>query len=160
MYEAYTILVWPLLVAIGCLAIYKANWALLRCVVVTGAAEITIGVWADYFSPKVWEGQPSHWFLAIYIVSVIALTIRPSGKLCSIMAGISIWGVVLSALHFSFHWTKETDALYFQSNLFLGWLTLIVIAGGSTGERGRRFILGIMRGASRMANPAHNAGLA
>lgn len=160
MYGLYIILCWYAFVVFGTIAIYKHNWALLRCVSVMASGQAFVDIWAAWFMPVVWNGQPSEMLLGIYLASAWALSIRPSGKLCSIMASLCLWGVAFSAMHAAFNWTNATDSLYFNMNLTIGWLSLFVLAGGATGERGRRFLSRLLRGGSGLADSADKKGLA
>ena len=160
MYDAYALLCWPAFLAFAGIALINGNWALLRCVLIMAAGQGVVDIWACYFVPKVWQGQPSALLLGVYLASAWGLSIRPSGKLCSIMAALCLWGVAFSAMHAVFNWTNATDSLYFNMNLTIGWLSLFVLAGGATGERGRRFFSRLMRGGSGLADSADKKGLA
>lgn len=160
MYAAYTMVAWPVFALCGLVAIYRGDWGLMRCAIIMALGQFAIDVWAAVFQPVVWQGQPSGPLFWIYAVSAIILTIRPSGKLCSIMAALCLWGVAISALHYTFHWTYATDSLYFQLNLLIGWFSLFVLAGGASGERGRRFLSRFVRSPTGMADTSNRAGLA
>ena len=160
MYEIYALICWYVFGVFAFLSLYKHDWALLRCVAVMAAGQGIVDIWAAWFMPVVWAGQPSLLLLGVYMASAWALSIRPSGKLCSIMAALCLWGVAFSAMHHVFDWTKATDSLYFNMNLAIGWLSFFVMAGGATGERGRRFLSRLVRSSSGVANPTNKEGLA
>lgn len=160
MYETYALICWYVFAGFAGLAFYKGNWALLRCVAVMAAGQAIVDIWSAWFAPLAWAGQPSLLLLWVYIASAWGLSIRPSGKLCSIMAALCLWGVVFSIMHHVFDWTKATDSLYFNMNLAIGWLSFFVMAGGATGERGRRFLSRLVRGGTDLANPSDKKGLA
>lgn len=161
MYELYTLLAWPIFVIGIGVGAARADWALIRCVGVTALTQLAFDLYGRNFAmPDVWAGQPSLAYGIFYLVAAIALTIRPSGKLCSIMAAIPIWGIVISALHFVFDWTKATDALYMNGSLALGFASFAIIGGGIAGDGGRRFCLSAYRRCARLANKARHGGLA
>lgn len=154
MYQIYDLICWPAFLGFGLVALTNRNWALMRCVLIMAAGQGLVDIWAGHFAPKVWKGQPSALLFAIYLASAWGLSIRPSGKLCSIMAALCIWGVAFSAMHQVFYWTKATDSLYFTANLAIGWLSFLVMAGGASGERGRRVVSWFVRTPSSLANQA------
>lgn len=158
LYHAYLVAFWPVMAICAVIALWRADYALLRCVVVVIGGQFAIDLWFHIHGP----GQEQPWavYLVIYAISSALVTIRPSGSLCSIMGGVMMSGVLFSIIQGAFHWTKATDLLYWQTNVLIGCMTFAVLAGGASGERGRRVVTAFGRGVARLAFPSRRGGLA
>jgi hypothetical protein len=158
LYHGYLAAFWPMLAMCAFIALWRADYALLRCVAVVIGGQLAIDLW--FATHGAMAEQPWAAFLAVYALSAALLTIRPSGMLCSIMGGVMLAGALFSIIRGAFNWTEATDLLYWQVNVLLGWLTFAVLSGGATGERGRRVVTTMWRGLIGMVIPSHRGGVA
>ena len=158
LYSLYIHIFWPLVTGILAYGLVIRRHDLVRCSVVMGAGQIAIDLWTSQVSTA--HGQPWYVYLTINVLSCFALTILPSSRLCSALGGLFLAGAGMSIVHGSFYWTNATEWLYWQNMLLLGWAMLLVLAGGSTGETGRRFVHHLWRWLVKLAHPARNGGMA
>jgi hypothetical protein len=158
LYNLYVHTFWPLITGVLVWGLYARRHDLVRCSVVLGGGQVAIDLWTSQLS--VANGQPWYVYLTINALSCIALTVLPSSRLCSTLGGLFLAGAGISIIHGSFYWTNATEWLYWQNTLLLGWAMLLVLAGGATGETGRRFIHRLWRGLVSVVIPARSGGVA
>lgn len=141
-------------------AILRRDMALFRCVTIVLVGQVAIDLWFQYMEPVKFDRQPYALSLAIYTASSVAASIRPSGKLCSTLGGVFIAGAAFSVIALAFKFTPERDYLFWRANVLIGVMTLAVILGGATGERGRRVCIAAWRGLARMVDRSRQGRLA
>lgn len=156
LYSAYAWLFWPVIAGT---IVLNRSWAGMRCATVLAMGQLFMWGWFTFAMPAHFERQPSEVYLLVYVLSCFALTVRPSGKLCSIMAGLMLVGVALSIVVGTVA-TRSADMLFWQSQVLLGWATLIVLTGSAAGGRGRRILDRMRFNRARVADAAHYRGVA
>lgn len=157
-FYAYQFAFWTLTPALGWLAWRRHDWALLRCALVMAMGEAVLAIWFGAFMPADWTSQPAYAYAAIYLVQCALVTVHPSNKLCSFIGGLFLSGFTISIVHLSFRANGDADLLYWQNNLMLGWMTILVLGGGSTGEAGKHLLFAAWHRLVALARAARLAG--
>ena len=157
-FYAYQFAFWTLTPALGWLAWRRHDWALLRCARVMAMGEAVLAIWFGAFMPANWIEQPAYAYAAIYLVQCVLVTWHPSSKVCPFMGGLFLAGFTIAIVYLSFATSRETDGLYWLNNLMLGWMTILVLIGGSTGEAVKHFLHSAWGRVVRLARKARHAG--
>lgn len=157
-YYVYVIAFWTLTPLMGWLAYRRHDWALVRCALVMALGEAALSIWFGAFVPDNWQYQPAYAYAAIYLVQCVLVTVHPSNKLCSFIGGLFLSGFTVSIVHLSFAASRETDSLYWLNNLTLGWMTILVLMGGSAGEAGKHILDTFWGSLVRLARKARSSG--
>ena len=139
-------------------ALWRNDWALARCALVLVSGEAAISAWFAAFGPL--AVQPWHVYLAIYSAQCAMVTVKPSNRLCSVMGGLFLAGATLSLVHGAMTTSIAADWMYWQGNLSLGLMMILVLAGGASGETGRRIVTGFWRGIARIFGAQGRRGVA
>ena len=143
--EVYRAVFWPSISFLLIVAVFYSNMAVIRCALVMMGGEWATGYWQAHLRPAEWHGQPVELLAFIYFVSAAIVTIRTSGKSCSILGGVFCAGFIFSIINMCFEYDAARDWQYWGANLAISWLALLVVIGGSTGETGKRFVSDLWR---------------
>lgn len=151
---------WPVVAILAIISVVKRDTALIRCLSVMVAGQLSIQIWFGWFMAPDWVRQPVEVYLVIYVISAFLVTIFPAGKLCAVMGGVFMAGALVCVLRLMFGDSVELYWQFWRSNLLIGWLTFLVTIGGAGHEGARRILDNFRRGVARMAHRARSPGVA
>lgn len=157
-YLAYQFMFWTVTPVLGWLAWKRRDFSLLRCALVMMLGEAAMSIWFGAFMPAGWKEQPAFAYAAVYLLQCALVTVHPSSKICSFIGGLFLSGFTISIVHLCLAGNAQTDALYWMNNLMLGWMTILVLAGGSTGEAGKHLLHSAWDRLVQMARAARSQG--
>lgn len=157
-YYAYLLAFWTITPALGWLAYRRRDWSILRCALVMAFGELGLQLWFMLVMPDNWSMQPAYAYALVYLIQCVLVTVHPSNKLCSFIGGLFLSGFTISVVHMALAHSPQADHLFWMNNLMLGWMTILVLAGGSTGEAGRDFLVAAWGRVVRLARSARIAG--
>lgn len=72
---------WPVVAILAIISVVKRDTALIRCLSVMVAGQLSIQIWFGWFMAPDWVRQPVEVYLVIYVISAFLVTIFPAGKL-------------------------------------------------------------------------------
>ncbi len=151
---AYSVAWIPVCLAAALIGYVVRDRGLIRCSFIVLSAQFMTLLWVDAF--MVDGRQPWGFLLAIYAASCIVATVRPTTRLCSMMGGINLGGVVISVVHGVF---GGSDNLYWANNVYLGVTMLAILIGGAGREVGRVLHHAWQRRVDRLARTPGSGGL-
>lgn len=137
--DAYTAVIWPLIVLTIVLTAWWQDFPLFRCAVVVGMGQLAIDIWARLFmTPE--TPQPVIPLLVVYTVQAVAVTVLPASRTCFRLGGAFICGVAVSIIHLCQPFSTATEWLYWGNNVLIAVATVLCLAGGVAGEGGKRVL--------------------
>ena len=129
---------------------------MVRSAGVVAFSQAAIDLWFTYGPGFINGQQPWMVYLMVYTISCVAVTVKPTTKLCSLVGGINLGGVLIAVLHGT---TAGDDDLFWMNNLMISVCLVLVLLGGIFYDAGKTLLTRIGSRFNRLVGVSRESGL-